>query len=71
MTAFRFTAAEKANHSISLMCRILEVSRSGFHAWQRRAPSDRQMSDVWLLERSASSTRRTGGSMARRGCTPS
>ena len=51
MTVFRFIAAEKANHPISLMCRMLEVSRSGFHAWQHRPPSERQLSDAWLLER--------------------
>ena len=50
MNAFRFIAAEKANHPISLMCEMLEVSRSGFHAWQTRAPSDRALSDAWLLE---------------------
>jgi putative transposase len=48
VTAYRFIAAEKANHPISVMCRMLEVSRSGFHAWQRRAPSDRQLADAWL-----------------------
>jgi putative transposase len=51
MTAFRFIAAEKANHPISLMCQMLGVSRSGFHAWQHRAPSDRALSDAWLTER--------------------
>ncbi len=51
MSAFGFIAAEKANHPISLMCRMLEVSRSGFHAWERRAPSDRQLTDTWLLEK--------------------
>jgi putative transposase len=51
VSAFRFIAAERANHPISLMCRMLEVSRSGFHAWQRRAPSDRALSDAWLLEK--------------------
>ncbi len=50
MTVYRFIAAEKANHSISLMCEMLEVSRSGFHAWERRPPSERQLSDVSLLE---------------------
>jgi hypothetical protein len=30
---FRFIAAMKAEHSIKIMCRVLEVSRSGFHAW--------------------------------------
>jgi putative transposase len=32
------------------MAEALGVSRSGFHAWQRRAPSDRQLADAWLLE---------------------
>ena len=50
MSVFRFIAAEKANHSISLMCRMLGVSRSGFHAWQRRPPSDRALTDAWLVE---------------------
>jgi len=51
VTAFRFIAAERANHPISLMCEMLEVSRSGFHAWQRRPPSDRALSDAWLTEK--------------------
>jgi putative transposase len=51
VSLFRFIAAEKANHSISLMCRLLGVSRSGFHAWERRPPSDRALADAWLLER--------------------
>jgi putative transposase len=36
---FRFVAAEKAHHPISLMCRCLRVTRSGFYAWQRRPDS--------------------------------
>jgi putative transposase len=51
VSRFRFIEAEKAAHPISLMCRLLGVSRSGFHAWQRRPPSQRQLSDAWLLER--------------------
>jgi hypothetical protein len=45
VTVFRFIAAEGANHAVSLMCRVLEVSRSGFHAWERRRPSRRARSD--------------------------
>jgi putative transposase len=33
------------------MCRVLGVSRSGFHAWQRRGPSARWREDERLLER--------------------
>jgi len=51
VSLFRFIAAEKANHSISLMCRLLGVSRSGFHAWEGRSPSDRARADAWLVER--------------------
>jgi len=29
----------------------LGVSRSGYHAWASRAPSDRDLSDAWLIER--------------------
>ncbi len=33
---------------MSLMCRLLEVNRTSFHDWQRRAPSDRALGDAWL-----------------------
>jgi putative transposase len=36
------------NHSVKLMCRVLGVSRAGFYAWERRAPSDRALYDAWL-----------------------
>jgi putative transposase len=48
---FRFIAAERAAFPISPMCRVLGVSRSGFHAWQRRPPSERTLTDAWLAER--------------------
>ncbi len=48
---FGFIAAKKAEHSIKTMCRVLGVSRSGFHAWQRRGPSARRREDERLLER--------------------
>jgi len=31
------------------MCRVLGVSRAGFYAFERRAPCDRALGDVWLL----------------------
>jgi putative transposase len=33
------------------MCQTLGVSKSGFHAWERRPPSDRALSDAWLASR--------------------
>jgi putative transposase len=51
VTVFRFIEAERATFPISLCCRTLGVSRSGFHAWRRRAPSRRSLQDAWLLER--------------------
>jgi putative transposase len=49
--AYRFIAAEKANHPISLMSRMLGVNRSAFHAWERRPPSQRALEDAFLTER--------------------
>jgi len=36
---FLFIVAEKAEHSITILCRCGRVTRSGFHAWQRRPES--------------------------------
>jgi putative transposase len=61
-----FIAAEKANHSISLMCRLLGGSRSGFHAWERRPPSDRALADAWLVDRIAKIHRESRGTYGAR-----
>jgi putative transposase len=53
VTIFGFIAAKKAEHSISIMCRVLDVSRSGFHAWQTRKPSARALEDARLTVRIA------------------
>jgi len=66
VSLFRFIAAEKANHSISLMCRLLGVSRSGFHAWQRRPPPDRALTDAWLVERITAIHRQSRGTYGAR-----
>jgi putative transposase len=48
---FGFIAAQRAEHSIKTMRRVLDVGRSGFHAWQTRTPSARAREDERLLER--------------------
>ena len=42
---YRFIAAEKVNHAVALLCRVLRVSRSGFYAWMDREPSARRVAD--------------------------
>jgi putative transposase len=44
-------SAEKASTPVSVCCAVLGVSRSGYYDWERRAPSDRALSDAWLIER--------------------
>ena len=44
-------AAEKTSFPVAVMCRVLGVSRTGFHNWERRAPSDRALTDAWLTEK--------------------
>jgi putative transposase len=50
VTVYRFIAARKTEHSVKTMCRVLDVSRSGYHAWQRRPPSPRAREDAALTE---------------------
>jgi len=48
VTKFRLIEAEKAEHSISRLCKVPGVTRQGFHAWRRRGPSLRQLGDAEL-----------------------
>jgi putative transposase len=45
---FAFIAAEKADVPVRLLCRLLQVSRAGFYAWQRRPPAARARADERL-----------------------
>ncbi len=45
---FAFIAAEKARHTVRLLCRCLQVTSSGFYAWARRGLSARAQRDVVL-----------------------
>jgi transposase InsO family protein len=48
---FHFIAAKKGHHTLSLLCRCLRVTRSGFYAWQRRPESARTRRDRELKVR--------------------
>lgn len=45
---FAFIAAEKAQHSVTRLCRCLRVTPSGFYAWIKRGLSARAQRDVVL-----------------------
>jgi transposase InsO family protein len=42
---FTFIAAKKAEHTVTILCRCLRVTRSGFYAWQRRPESTHARDD--------------------------
>jgi putative transposase len=66
VSLFRFIAAEKANYPVSLLCRMLGVSRSGFHAWAGRPPSRRALADARLSVRIGEIHTRSRGSYGAR-----
>jgi putative transposase len=43
--SFRLIEAEKAEHAISRLCKVLGVSRVGFYAWRTRPSSPRELRD--------------------------
>lgn len=53
MSVFRFIERERAHHPVQTMCRLLEVSASGYWAWRGRATSTRALDDAALTSRIA------------------
>jgi putative transposase len=45
---FGFIESEKANHRVRMMCRVLQVSPSGYYAFVHRSPSHGEQGDAKL-----------------------
>jgi putative transposase len=45
---FAFIDVEKTSYPMRILCRVLEVSRSGYYAWCTRKPSARELEDERL-----------------------
>jgi putative transposase len=62
---FKFILAEKDNHSVTALCRVMQVALSGYYAWTRRPESARAKADHLLrakVRASHAASRRTYGS---------
>jgi putative transposase len=51
VSAFRLIDAERASYPVSMLCRMLGVSKSGYYAWRSRPPSKRSREDYALTEK--------------------
>jgi putative transposase len=47
---YQFIENHRVEFPVSLMCRVLAVSPSGYYAWRKRPPSRREMADQLLFE---------------------
>ena len=47
---FAFIRAQRANHSVTALCRVLNVTRAGYYAFAARPPSSRVLDETRLHE---------------------
>ena len=58
---FAFIEVEKARYPVTVLCDVLQVSRSGFYVWRGRPPSSRAKSDGKLAIEVAATHKRSKG----------
>ena len=47
---YQFITTHRQEFEITVMCRVLQVSRSGYYAWRRRPVSGREMANQKLTQ---------------------
>jgi len=47
---YQFIEEHRDEYPVTLMCRILEVTRSGYYKWRKQPLSAREMADLILLK---------------------
>jgi putative transposase len=50
VSRYRFIEAEKAEHDVTVLCRVLKVSRSAYYRWAEGVPCARAREDARLTE---------------------
>ena len=58
---FLFVAREKAHHAVTILCRVLAVSTSGYYGWLRRGVSARERLDTALTAAIRTAHQASGG----------
>jgi putative transposase len=61
MSRYRFIEAEKQRHAVSLLCRVLEVSRAAYYRWKANPVSDRAAANLVLLRKIRKAHTESGG----------
>jgi putative transposase len=60
---FAFVARHRSIWPVAWLCEALDVSRSGFHAWLTRSPSQRSLDDETVGARSMRASKPATGPM--------
>ena len=48
---FQFIADHREEFPVIRMCKVLDVSPSGYYAWRKRPPSEREMANQELVKK--------------------